>query len=117
MPVWQDARRLTTLIYTLTQNGKFSKDFGLRDQIQRSATSIMSNIAEGYERTTSKELLLFISCAKGSVGEVRSQLYIAADLKYINEEQFQEGYNLCISISSKFSKFAQHIRVKMNEAK
>ena len=117
MPVWQDARRLTTLIYTLTQNGKFSKDFGLRDQIQRSATSIMSNIAEGYERTTSKELLLFISCAKGSVGEVRSQLYIAADLKYINEEQFQEGYNLYISISSKFSKFAQHIKVKMNEAK
>jgi four helix bundle protein len=114
MPVWQDARKLTTLIYTWTQREKFARDFGLRDQIQRSAVSIMSNIAEGYERATRKDFLLFISYAKGSVGELRSQLYIASDLKYIDEQQFQNGYNLCVSVSTQLSKFSQHLKSKID---
>jgi four helix bundle protein len=117
MPVWQDARKLTTLIYTWTQREKFARDFGLRDQIQRSAVSIMSNIAEGYERATRKDFLLFISYAKGSVGEVRSQLYIGFDLKYIDEQQFKNGYDLCVSISTQLSKFSQHLKSTIESAK
>ena len=110
MPVWQDARKLTAMIYRLTQGPKLARDFGLRDQLQRSAVLVMSNIAEGYERATNKELLLFISYAKGSAGEIRSQLYVALDLNYINENQFQEGHALCVLVSSQLTRFANYLK-------
>ena len=74
MEVWQNARSLTKKIYICSSNGKFSKDFGLRDQIRRASVSIMSNIAEGFERGSNKEFIQFLFIAKGSAGEVRSQL-------------------------------------------
>ena len=83
--VWQQAREFVYHVYQQTRHGEFAKDFGLKDQIQRAAISITSNIAEGYERNSNKELLRFLYIAKGSAGEVRSQLYNASDLGYINE--------------------------------
>jgi len=77
LEVWKEARRLTNEIYGATRNDGFSKDFGLRDQIQRAAVSIMSNIAEGFERGGNQEFIQFLYIAKGSCGEVRAQLHVA----------------------------------------
>jgi len=85
---WQKARVLANKIYHLYQEGSFSKDFKLRDQINDSSGSIMDNIAEGYERNGNREFIQFLSIAKGSAGEVRSQLYRALDRKYISEKTF-----------------------------
>jgi four helix bundle protein len=87
---WQKARALTARIYQLTGEGKFARDYGLKDQIQRAATSIMSNIAEGFERGRPAEFHQFLSIAKGSCAELRSQLYIALDAGYINQDTFNE---------------------------
>jgi len=88
---WQKSRELNIYIYSLTnKNETFKKDFGLRDQIRRSSISISSNIAEGYERQTTKEFIRFLYIAKASAGEFRSQLYLAFDLNYLNLEDFEK---------------------------
>lgn len=89
---WQQARALTKRIYEVTKSRSFSRDFGLRDQIQRASTSIMNNIAEGFERNSNAEFSRFLMIAKGSAGEVRSQLYVALDQNYVAEAAFQEMY-------------------------
>ncbi|HUQ31006.1 MAG TPA: four helix bundle protein [Pyrinomonadaceae bacterium] len=85
---WQKARVLAAEIYKVTDEGKFARDFGLRDQIRRAAVSIMSNIAEGFERGRSTEFHQFLSIAKASCAELRSQLYIAFDAGYLKQEIF-----------------------------
>jgi four helix bundle protein len=110
MPVWQDARSLTSLIYTITESGRFARDFGLKDQIRRSAVSIMSNISEGYERSSKKEFAMFLGYAKGSAGELRSQLYVALDQKYISQDQFNDAHRRASEISSQLSKFSTYLR-------
>ncbi len=90
LKVWQSARELTSNIYELTRKKPFARDFGLRDQIQRAAVSVMSNIAEGFESRTRGVFVDLLGRAKGSAGEVRRQLYVARDLKYIEKEQFEE---------------------------
>ena len=90
---WQNARTLVGDVYALTRSGDFSKDYGLKDQIQRAAVSICSNIAEGFERRGNKELINFLWIAKGSAAEVCSQLYNARDLGYITDEQFKTIYD------------------------
>ena len=92
---WQKARELTNLVYALTRQKAFARDFSLRDQMRRAAVSAMSNIAEGFERGGRSEFIHFLSIAKASSGEVQSQLYIALDQHYITQEQFDEGYKLC----------------------
>ena len=87
---WQRARELTKDIYTLTSKGEFSRDFGLKDQIRRASVSIMSNIAEGFERSGTGEFKQFLATAKGSAGEVRSQLYVALDQQYISRDTFAQ---------------------------
>jgi four helix bundle protein len=86
---WQKARELTRAIYEATRRGAFAKDYGLSGQIQRAAVSIMSNIAEGFERGNPGEFHQFLSIAKASCAEVRSQLYVALDVGYLNEQVFQ----------------------------
>jgi four helix bundle protein len=88
--IWKEARRLTNEIYSLTSAPKFAKDFSLRGQIQGAATSIMSNIAEGFERAGNQEFAQFLSVAKGSSGEVRSQLYVALDQGYITANESEK---------------------------
>lgn len=76
---WKKARELTKRIYEITDRGNLARDFGLKDQIKRSSISIMSNIAEGFERDGDNEFRQFLSIAKGSVGELKAQLYVALD--------------------------------------
>ncbi len=85
---WQKARVLTREIYEITRIGAFARDFGLSGQIQRAAVSIMSNIAEGFERGGRGEFHQFLSTAKASCAEVRSQLYVALDVGYLEEQKF-----------------------------
>ncbi len=96
---WQKARDLTKQIYLLTGNGAFSRDFGLRGQIERASVSVMSNLAEGFERGGRTEFHQFIVIAKASCAEVRSQLYVALDVGYITEEQFESVMNLADEVS------------------
>jgi four helix bundle protein len=96
---WKKARELTNEIYTVTRHGAFSKDYGLTNQIQRASVSIMSNIAEGYERNGIKEFIHFLSIAKGSAGEVRCQLYIASDQGYINQKTTDKLISMVSEIS------------------
>ena len=85
---WQKARQLAADIYRVSAHGNFSKDFGLRDQIRRAAVSTMSNIAEGFDRGSRSEFHQFLVIAKASCAEVRSQLYVALDVGYIDQETF-----------------------------
>jgi len=89
LDVWKEARALVSAVYTATRRGDWSKDYGLKDQIQRAAVSILSNIAEGSDRESSKDYARFIAIAKGSAAEVRAQLYVALDLKYIEPADFK----------------------------
>jgi len=95
---WQRAREMTNKIYSLTRQGEFHKDYALIDQIRRSCISVMSNIAEGFERDRTKEFVNFLLYAKGSVGEISTQLIIAFDQKYIDDNQFKELSDLAIEI-------------------
>src|SRR5690554_5430642 len=90
---WQLAREMTKMIYAISNDGAFSRDFGLRDQVRRASVSIMSNIAEGFGRGGNKEFIQFLSTAKGSASEVQAQLYVALDAGYINQDQFQKLYS------------------------
>ncbi len=94
--VWQKAKELTVIVYSIFRE---SRDFGFRDQIQRASVSIMNNIAEGFERKGAKEYSRFLYIAKGSAGEVRSMLYAAVELGYIDKEIFDRCYNLAEEIS------------------
>ena len=90
---WKLSRELVKEIYQLTSGGAFSKDWGLRDQIQRAVVSIGSNIAEGHGRRGNREMVKFLWIAKGSASEVQSQLYSACDLGYLTQSQFDVLYN------------------------
>ncbi|MBI4698505.1 MAG: four helix bundle protein [Nitrospirae bacterium] len=107
--VWQRTRDLVKLIYEITKEKSFSKDYSLIDQIRRSSVSVMSNIAEGFERGSNKEFIQFLYIAKGSCGEVRSQLYVAFDQMYISEEVFNEGIEFCRKISGMISNFITYL--------
>jgi four helix bundle protein len=100
MLVWQKSRILIDDIY---QTFKNNRDYSFRDQIQRAAISIMNNTAEGYERKENKEFAKFLFIAKGSCAEVRSMLYLAADLNYINKEEFNDFHGKSLEISKMLS--------------
>jgi four helix bundle protein len=87
---WHKARQLTKAVYYASKRGNFAKDFGLSAQIQRGAVSIMSNSAEGFERHRLPEFHQFLSVAKASCGEVRSQLYVALDVGYLGQREFEQ---------------------------
>ena len=91
LEIWKEARRLTQAIYQLTKSDKFSRDFALRDQVRRAAVSIMSNIAEGFERGGNQEFVQFLYVAKASCGEVRSQIYVALDQGYMPKPDSEES--------------------------
>jgi four helix bundle protein len=110
LPLWIDTRKLVGTIYHLTSKNSFSKDYGFKDQIQRASLSIMNNIAEGFERDSNNEFIRFLIYSKGSVGEVRSMLYIAEDLKYIDKQEFHEAHDLALSIIKQISNFIKYLR-------
>lgn len=89
LKIWKLSLKITKTIYDLTSKGKFSKDFCLRDQIRRAIISVSSNIVEGFEKNNNNEFVRFLKIAKGSVGEVRNQLYIALAVNYITRSEFE----------------------------
>ncbi len=106
--VWQKGISLAKEIYLLCSSGKISKDFGLKDQMQRAAVSIPTNIAEGFERTSRKEYLQFLNIAKGSAGELRSRL--AFEIEYLAPEQFDLINGMTIEVSSYLANQIKAIR-------
>jgi four helix bundle protein len=110
LDVWKRARVLTNKLYEVSSAGAFARDFGLRDQIRNAAISTMSCIAEGFERESGdKDFRHFLSMAKGSVGEVRSQLIVAHDAKHVTDQQFEELYALCLEVSRMLSRFISYL--------
>ena len=112
---WQEARELVKEIYSVTNKGKFARDFGLRDQIRRASASVMSNVAEGYARSSDKEFARFLSIALGSTAEVQSQLYVALDLAYITEAEFEKLYALSSKTAKLITGFMNYLKSSSGE--
>ena len=110
LQIWQKARELVKAIYKITMSDKFKKDYSLSDQIRRSSVSVMSNIAEGFERGSNTEFVQFLYIEKGSAGEVRTQLYIAYDLKYIDDQVFESASRMSIELSKGISRFINYLK-------
>ena len=108
--IYQRARELTNAVYSQTRLGALAKDYGLSDQVRRAAVSIMSNIAEGFERGTSAEFIQFLYIAKGSCGEVRAQLQIALDQAYITAQAHATLVDLARRTSGMISNFIAHLQ-------
>ena len=105
LEVWQTARKLSGLVFELTREGPFSRDYGFRSQIRNAAGSSMDNIAEGFTWGSQKVFIRHLRIAKGSAGEVQSQLHRALDWKYIDHAQFQNAYDLADSLISQLQGF------------
>lgn len=105
---WQKSRLLTKEVYNVLRD---CRDFGFRDQIQRAAVSVMSNIAEGFERNTRAEFINYLFIAKGSCGEVRCQLYVALDNGYLNDETFKRLNRLSEDCSALIWRLIQSLKV------
>ena len=108
--VYQRARDLTNKVYACTREGAFSRDHGLADQIRRACVSILSNIAEGFERGAKAEFIQFLFIAKGSCGEVRAQLQIAHDQQYISDSDYMLLRDLARQVSGMLSNFIGHLQ-------
>ncbi len=107
---WQEARVLVNIIYDATKSNKnFTGDYKFRGQIHNAAVSVMSNIAEGFSRRSTKEFIQFLFIAKGSIAEVQSQLYVALDQSYINEEKFNELYSKSDEVARLLSGFIRYL--------
>ena len=110
LEIWKLSRKLTNKIYNISNDGKFAKDFGLRDQIRRAAVSIMSNIAERYERCGNQEFIQFLSIAKASCGEVRSQLYVVMDQGYMNKKECEQLIDNDRKLSIMINNFIEYLK-------
>ena len=106
---WKAARRLTSEIYQVTSVSDFARDFGLRNQIRKASVSILSNIAEGYERGNDKEFAYFLAIAKGSSGEVRAQLYVALDQGYLTLDTFTKLSTAVTEIGELLAGFIRYL--------
>ncbi|WP_035057523.1 four helix bundle protein [Desulfuromonas sp. TF] len=111
LDVWQRAREMAGEIYACCRDGDFARDFGLRDQIRRAAVSVVSNVAEGFERGGDREFRQFLALAKGSCGEVRAQLYVALDQGYLNQEKFDRVSALTVQIGRMLGGLMNYLKV------
>lgn len=108
--IWQQVRKLSKEVYEITKSGDFRYDSRFVQQIRAASGSIMDNIAEGFERDGNKEFIQFLYVAKGSCGEVRSQLYRAYDAQFINEETFTRMMNESLSINKGILNFIKSLK-------
>ncbi len=109
---WQEARKLTKMVYVATANSYFKKDLRLSGQIQSAAGSVMANIAEGFVRRSSKEFIQFLFIAMSSAAEVQSHLYIALDQGYITQDAFDEIYEQANKTAMIISGLIKYLRTK-----
>jgi four helix bundle protein len=109
---WQKALELSDLIYSHSNNDKFSKDFGLKDQMRRASVSVVSNIAEGFECEGNNQFIYFLLVAKASAGELRARLYIARNQSYISQNEFDSINNKVIEVSKTISGFISYLRLQ-----
>ena len=107
---WQKTRQLTKLIYQITSNGLWAKDFGLRDQIRRASVSAMSNIAEGFARKGDIEFARFLSISRASLAEVKSQMYVGLDLGYVDQSTFADICKLTDSSAGLISGLMRYLK-------
>jgi four helix bundle protein len=107
---WRTAREMTKVVYMLSQNGPLAKDFGLRDQMRRACVSVMSNIAEGFESKTKPLFLEFLGRAKGSAGELRSQVYTGLDVGYLDKKQFDQLFDLSDKCIRQISNLVKYLK-------
>ena len=114
LEVWKRARELANMIYDFSEAGAFARDYGLREQIRRAVISILSNIAEGFESRTQALFIEFLGRAKGSAGELRAQLYLANDRKYITQDQLEMSLQLAEICSKQLIRFMQYLETKPN---
>lgn len=110
LEIWKEARALTNEIYWLTTEGSFMNDYGLQNQIRKSAGSVMDNIAEGFERGGNREFIQFLFVAKGSCGELRSQIYQAKDRNHISEDKFLNLLTRTEVLSNKISGLIKYLK-------
>ncbi len=111
LTVWKDARKFANRIYNLTKIFPNKENYGLTLQITRAAVSICSNIAEGFDRYSKKDFIKFLIIARGSVSEVQNDLYIALDLKYINQNDFQETYSLAKDLGKQVNGLIKYLKL------
>ena len=109
---WQEARELTKMVYGWITDGKFGKDYGLRDQIQRASVSIMANISEGFDSGSKIEFIRFMTYARRSASETQSHLYTAWDQKYLTSEEFQQTYAQAVSTKNLIGGFIRYLAGK-----
>jgi four helix bundle protein len=114
LEIWQISIDLVLVIYTFTKREKFSRDFGLIDQIRRATVSCASNIAEGFEISNNNDFIRFLRITKGSIGEVKTQLYIAYKLGYVSEKEYNDVTVTLDSLSVKVGKFISYLIGKRN---
>ena len=118
LDAWKKAREMTKAVYVVTSSAKFSRDLSLKGQIRGSTVSSMSNIAEGFERSGDRQFLQFLSIAKGSTGEVKSQLYVALDAGYLTQAEFDEIYRLAAETSRLIGGLIRYLKnAELNESK
>jgi four helix bundle protein len=110
LEIWKDGRELCKYLFSLTSRDPFNKDYKLRDQIMASSGSVMDNTTEGFEREGSKEFVQFLSMAKGSCGECRSQSYRAFDFQYINQSELNRLIEKTTSLSKKISSLMSYLK-------
>ena len=114
LDVWKNARKLANTIYRLTQKKPLATDFGLRDQMQRAAVSVLSNISEGFESQTQNTFADYLGRSKGSAGELRAQLYLCLDLEYIDQAEFDRTMELVVLCSKQLARFIQYLHANPN---
>lgn len=111
--IWQEARKINIKVYSLTKKFPRAELFGLTSQIRRASVSIMSNIAEGFNRRSKKEFISYLIISRGSLFEVQSDLYTALDLNYISKEEFEELYGHSEKIAMSINKLIKYLRLKI----
>ena len=109
LEIWQAARKLNEEIFSILTVLEERRSFGLKDQLDRSAGSVMDNIAEGFERDGNREFIQFLAISKASLGEVRSQLYRILDRKFIDQEKFEYHHNKCLGLANQIGRFMTYL--------
>ena len=110
LKIWQDARKLSKIVFDFTESKQFEKDYKFRNQIRSSSGSIMDNIAEGFERGGNKEFLQFLSIAKGSVGETRSQCFRALDYGFFDKNQATQMFEILDFLDLRLGKLMSYLK-------